>query len=225
MRYAPRNTAMMIAVRSSPLMSCRARGSRADFASEHSRDHTPESFAAVVRRAKPTHTLSPLRGNTRGQTSSIHDKGPLRNAGDEVSSRKANRQKAQRVRRPDTSLTRVPPEGMHPVSTVLIIDDEVPILRTLDVNLRARGYDVEFARSGHQALVFVGTNDYVSKPFGMDELMARLRVALRASSPPKNCRFLSKLRISRSTSPGNACAAGQGRTYISPQRNSRSSSC
>jgi two-component system, OmpR family, KDP operon response regulator KdpE len=117
------------------------------------------------------------------------------------------------------------------VSAILVVDDEPAILRTLDVNLRARGYTVQIARSGHEALaraaryhpdavildlglpdmdgieviqglrgwasvpiivlsartsegqkvaaLDAGANDYVSKPFGMDELMARLRVVLR----------------------------------------------
>jgi two-component system KDP operon response regulator KdpE len=120
------------------------------------------------------------------------------------------------------------------MSTVLVVDDEPAIVRTMDINLRARGYDVQIAVSGHQALALAarrhpdvivldlglpdmdgvevirglrgwtsvpiivlsartaeaqkvasldaGANDYVSKPFGMDELMARLRVALRV--PP-----------------------------------------
>ncbi len=118
------------------------------------------------------------------------------------------------------------------MSTVLVVDDEPAILHTLDVNLRARGYTVQGATSGHQALAVAarrhpdvvvldlglpdidgidvihglrgwtnvpiivlsareaesqkvaaldaGANDYVTKPFGMDELLARLRVALRA---------------------------------------------
>jgi two-component system, OmpR family, KDP operon response regulator KdpE len=117
------------------------------------------------------------------------------------------------------------------VSSILVVDDEPAILRTLDVNLRARGYEVHVAKTGSEALsraarnhpdaiildlglpdmdgvdviddlrawtnapIIVlsartaeaqkvsaldrGANDYVSKPFGMDELMARLRVALR----------------------------------------------
>ena len=123
------------------------------------------------------------------------------------------------------------------MTTVLVVDDELPILRTLDVNLRARGYEVQVARTGHQALALAarrhpdavildlglpdisgvdvihglrgwttvpiivlsartaeaqkvaaldaGANDYVSKPFGMDELMARLRVVLRTTTPPE----------------------------------------
>lgn len=126
------------------------------------------------------------------------------------------------------------------MSTVLIVDDEAPILKTLAINLRARGYDVQLASTGTQALALAarrhpdavvldlglpdmdgvdvirglrgwtavpivvlsvrtaeaqkvaaldaGANDFVSKPFGMDELMARVRVALRkpasADEPP-----------------------------------------
>ena len=118
--------------------------------------------------------------------------------------------------------------------TLLVVDDEVAILHTMDVNLRARGYNVALARSGTQALALAGrrhpdavildlglpdmdgvdvirglrgwtsapiivlsaraaeaqkvaaldagANDYVTKPFGIDELMARVRVALRV--PP-----------------------------------------
>ena len=123
------------------------------------------------------------------------------------------------------------------MSTVLVIDDETAILRTMAVNLRARGYDCEVATTGTQGLdlaarrhpdviildlglpdidgidmirglrgwtsvpiivlsarigedqkvvaLDAGANDYVTKPFGMDELMARLRVALRAPDPPE----------------------------------------
>jgi len=121
------------------------------------------------------------------------------------------------------------------VSGVLIVDDEPAILRTLAVNLRARGYEVQTATDGRQALELAarhhpdavvldlglpdldgveviyglrgwtsvpilvlsarsaeaqkvaaldaGANDYVTKPFGMDEFMARLRVALRTPGP------------------------------------------
>ncbi|MBA3268161.1 MAG: response regulator [Acidimicrobiia bacterium] len=117
------------------------------------------------------------------------------------------------------------------MTRVLAVDDERPILRTLAVNLRARGYDVDLALTGEAALdlaarngpdavvldlglpgisgidvirglrgwsqvpiiilsardgqpdkvaaLDAGADDYVTKPFGMDELMARLRAALR----------------------------------------------
>ena len=122
------------------------------------------------------------------------------------------------------------------VTRVLVVDDEPQILRALDVNLRARGYDVDTAahRGGGAAArcrdipptsccstsacpastaldvvrglrawstvpiivlsvrdaeadkvaaLDAGADDYVTKPFGMDELLARLRAALRRRSP------------------------------------------
>jgi two-component system KDP operon response regulator KdpE len=117
----------------------------------------------------------------------------------------------------------------------LVVDDEPPILRALGVNLKARGYDVDLAPTGEEALQLaarhhpdavvldlglpgvsgldvivglrgwtevpiivlsardderdkvaaldLGADDYVTKPFGMDELLARLRVALRRGVP------------------------------------------
>jgi two-component system, OmpR family, KDP operon response regulator KdpE len=116
---------------------------------------------------------------------------------------------------------------------VLVVDDEPQILRALATNLRARGYDVDLAPTGEDALrlaadhrpnvvildlglpgisgrevivglrgwtdvpiiilsardaetdkiaaLDAGADDYVSKPFGMGELLARLRAALRRS--------------------------------------------
>ncbi|MGH9183991.1 MAG: response regulator transcription factor, partial [Acidimicrobiales bacterium] len=108
---------------------------------------------------------------------------------------------------------------------MLVVDDERLILRALTTNLRARGYLVDAAGSGEEALrlaaerhpdavvldlglpgidgievvrglrgwssvpvikvaaLDVGADDYVTKPFGMDELLARLRAALRRAVP------------------------------------------
>jgi two-component system, OmpR family, KDP operon response regulator KdpE len=120
------------------------------------------------------------------------------------------------------------------MTSVLVVDDEPAIVRTLSINLRARDYDVFVAGDGRTALdvcreekpdvvlldlglpdlsgvdvlrelrswsqvpVVVlsarhgsddkvealdeGADDYVTKPFGMDELLARLRAAVRRSA-------------------------------------------
>jgi two-component system KDP operon response regulator KdpE len=117
------------------------------------------------------------------------------------------------------------------MTRILLVDDESALLRTLSMNLRARGYDVVTADNGLEALrtaseigpdvlildlglpdisgvevlrrlrpmsrvpvivlsarhgsadkveaLDVGADDYVTKPFGIDELLARLRAALR----------------------------------------------
>jgi two-component system KDP operon response regulator KdpE len=117
------------------------------------------------------------------------------------------------------------------VTTVLVVDDEPQLLRTLAINLRARKYDVHTAATGAQALTIAsahppdvvildlglpdmegtevvaglrgwtevpiivlsgrtdsadkvdaldaGADDYVTKPFGMEELLARLRAMTR----------------------------------------------
>jgi two-component system KDP operon response regulator KdpE len=122
-----------------------------------------------------------------------------------------------------------------PVARVLAVDDEPQMLRALGTNLRARGYDVDLAPTGEDALrlaadhrpdvvildlglpgisgrevivglrgwteipiivlsardseadkiaaLDAGADDYVTKPFGMGELLARLRAALRRAAP------------------------------------------
>ncbi len=122
------------------------------------------------------------------------------------------------------------------MSTILAVDDDPALLRTLQINLRARNYAVTIARDGRTALqvaadegpdlivldlglpdmdgidvlrelrrisptpivvlsarqqsddiveaLDLGANDYVTKPFSIDELLARIRSALRDSTKP-----------------------------------------
>jgi two-component system KDP operon response regulator KdpE len=121
------------------------------------------------------------------------------------------------------------------MTRVLVVDDEPQILRALALNLRARGYEIDLAPTGRDALrqaaanhpdvvlldlglpdidgtdvvrgirgwskvpiivlsvrdaehdkvaaLDAGADDYVTKPFGMDELLARLRAAVRRHQP------------------------------------------
>ena len=129
------------------------------------------------------------------------------------------------------------------MSRVLVVDDEPEIQRTLAINLRVRGYEVDLARDGEQALELAarhhpdavvldlglpgidgvdviaglrgwtrvpivvlsardaepakvaaldaGADDYVTKPFGIDELLARLRAALRRAAPTEQERIVA----------------------------------
>jgi two-component system KDP operon response regulator KdpE len=124
---------------------------------------------------------------------------------------------------------------MTPQARILLVDDEPAIQRSVAHLLRARGYDVQIAATGGDALkhftehpadlivldlglpdlegtevcrqiraasavpivvlsargaeadkvnaLDLGADDYITKPFGPNELLARIRVALRRVSP------------------------------------------
>ena len=119
------------------------------------------------------------------------------------------------------------------MTRILVVDDERQLLRAMSINLRARGYEVDLAETGAQALQLAaskhpdvvildlglpdldgadviagirgwsqvpiivlsarhteeakgtaldaGADDYGTKPFGLDELLARLRATLRSA--------------------------------------------
>ncbi|MFB6723747.1 response regulator [Kribbella sp. NPDC056345] len=124
------------------------------------------------------------------------------------------------------------------MTRVLVVDDEPQIVRALQINLKARGYEVHLAGTGTAALkvaaqhppelvildlglpdfdgvdvirglrgwteapilvlsgrtdqtdkveaLDAGADDYVTKPFGIDELLARMRAVLRRSNPAQD---------------------------------------
>ena len=52
-----------------------------------------------------------------------------------------------------------------------------------------------------------GADDYITKPFGTRELVARLQAALRRAAPRRGGARRSSSRASRSISPRGSCAA------------------
>ncbi|PYU87554.1 MAG: DNA-binding response regulator [Acidobacteria bacterium] len=75
-------------------------------------------------------------------------------------------------------------------ASILVADDEPQIRRVLRSTLSSQGYVIIEAKTGEEAVEAVrkekpdlGADDYVVKPFGIEELLARIRAALRRYAP------------------------------------------
>jgi two-component system, OmpR family, KDP operon response regulator KdpE len=154
------------------------------------------------------------------------------------------------------------------VSRVLVVDDEPQIRRALAINLRARGYEVDLASTGEEALeqaaqrhpdvvildlglpgvdgiqvirglrgwspvpiivlsvreqeadkvaaLDAGADDYVTKPFGINELLARLRAAVRRAAPTDETAPIVQTADFRVDLAAKRVTASQGEVRLTP---------
>jgi two-component system KDP operon response regulator KdpE len=154
------------------------------------------------------------------------------------------------------------------VSRVLVVDDEPQIRRALAINLRARGYEVDLASTGEEALeqaaqrhpdvvildlglpgvdgiqvirglrgwspvpiivlsvreqeadkvaaLDAGADDYVTKPFGINELLARLRAAVRRAAPTDETAPIVETADFRVDLAAKRVTASQGEVRLTP---------
>ena len=154
------------------------------------------------------------------------------------------------------------------MSRVLVVDDEPQIRRALAINLRARGYEVDLASTGEEALeeaaqhhpdvvildlglpgiagiqvirglrgwspvpiivlsvreqeadkvaaLDAGADDYVTKPFGINELLARLRAAVRRATPTDDKAPIVQTADFRVDLAAKRVTASQGEVRLTP---------
>ena len=154
------------------------------------------------------------------------------------------------------------------MSRVLVVDDEPQIRRALAINLRARGYEVDLASTGEEALeqaaqrhpdvvildlglpgidgiqvirglrgwspvpiivlsvreqeadkvaaLDAGADDYVTKPFGINELLARLRAAVRRATPTDDTAPIVQTADFRVDLAAKRVTASQGEVRLTP---------
>ena len=154
------------------------------------------------------------------------------------------------------------------MTRILVVDDEPQIRKALNVNLAARGYEVDLAETGEEALtraaahhpdlvlldiglpgidgvavveglrgwttvpiiilsvrdseadkvraLDAGADDYVTKPFGMNELLARLRAALRRHQPAPEQPLITTAAFVIDLAQKTAVLTGGSQVHLTP---------
>ena len=115
---------------------------------------------------------------------------------------------------------------------ILLVEDEEKLARMVEMELRYEGYEVtkafdgrsglEEALSGKYDLVLLdimlpqvsgldsGADDYITKPFAIEELLARIRAALRKRSSARTGAVLSAGPLEMDVDKHSVTVKGQG---------------